>query len=336
MDMIMLICSSGGHLKEMEMAVKDLSGLPSFLVTYSENFENLDIQTKKVFRISNITSRQINRSKPARIVSVYLQMLINTLSELKIIIKERPTIMISTGSEIAIPSLFISKALGIRSIYIESLSRLQELSTTGRVATYLADRVFVQWESLAKKNPRTIFVGSILDGAAVSPREDSEGSGKALVLVGTAPFDRMISDVSEAINDCCLTAVIQSANSNNVPRTAISRPFFNYHDLKGLALDSACIISHSGVGSIMLALETGTPLIVFPRKKELGEAADNHQFEIADILVRERLALEAHDKETLEEAINMIKTKKWQRGAIEKKDGFSRNIQHIAFELTRS
>ncbi|PFH36890.1 putative glycosyl transferase [Besnoitia besnoiti] len=47
-------------------------------------------------------------------------------------------------------------------IFVESACRVESLSLSGRLLYPFADRVFVQWESLAKKFPKSEFLGSPL------------------------------------------------------------------------------------------------------------------------------------------------------------------------------
>jgi UDP-N-acetylglucosamine transferase subunit ALG13 len=41
------------------------------------------------------------------------------------------------------------------------------------------------------------------------------------------------------------------------------------------------VISHAGIGTIILCKEYGIPLIIFPRRKKHGEHGTDHQMEIA-------------------------------------------------------
>lgn len=66
-----------------------------------------------------------------------------------IIKKEKPSIIISTGAEIAIPVFIIGRLMGIKMVYIESWCRVKTKSGAGRIAYYLADVFLVQWPELA-------------------------------------------------------------------------------------------------------------------------------------------------------------------------------------------
>jgi UDP-N-acetylglucosamine:LPS N-acetylglucosamine transferase len=80
-------------------------------------------------------------------------MLINTLIKaIKILIKEKPDVIISTGGgEIAVPFCYVGKVLGAKVIFIETLSRITTPSRGGQLVYPIADLFLVQWESLLKK-----------------------------------------------------------------------------------------------------------------------------------------------------------------------------------------
>jgi len=71
---------------------------------------------------------------------------------LRILLKERPDVLISTGGgEIAIPFCYVGKLLGAKVIFIETLARVTTRSAAGKLIYPLADLFLVQWETLLKK-----------------------------------------------------------------------------------------------------------------------------------------------------------------------------------------
>jgi UDP-N-acetylglucosamine:LPS N-acetylglucosamine transferase len=81
----------------------------------------------------------------------------------KILLKEKPDIIISTGSEIAIPVFYIAKLLGIRTMFIESLCRVKEASLSGKIVYPVSDVFLVQWEELLSKfGKKAQYWGNVL------------------------------------------------------------------------------------------------------------------------------------------------------------------------------
>lgn len=85
------------------------------------------------------------------------------LSTFRILLKEKPKLIVSTGSEIAIPAFYLAKLLRIKTIFIETWTRLIEPSGTGKVVYPVADVFLVQWERLLDRyGKKAKYEGAIL------------------------------------------------------------------------------------------------------------------------------------------------------------------------------
>ena len=80
----------------------------------------------------------------------------------KILRREKPSMLISTGAGVGVSFLFAAKTQGIRTIYLESLTRITNLSLSGRLVYPFVDLFLVQWEHLTKAYPKAIFRGTIV------------------------------------------------------------------------------------------------------------------------------------------------------------------------------
>jgi UDP-N-acetylglucosamine:LPS N-acetylglucosamine transferase len=80
-----------------------------------------------------------------------LRFLISIPKMLHILMYEKPDIIISTGSEIAIPVFYIAWILGIKTMFIESLCRAKEPSLTGKIVYPVSNVFLVQWKQLLSK-----------------------------------------------------------------------------------------------------------------------------------------------------------------------------------------
>ena len=58
--------------------------------------------------------------------------------------------------------MWMAKPLGIKTIFVESITRINELSLTGRLVYPVVSKFLVQWEELAAKNPKAEFHGRIV------------------------------------------------------------------------------------------------------------------------------------------------------------------------------
>lgn len=84
------------------------------------------------------------------------------LQSLRILARVRPSAILSTGPAIAVPVSVVAKLFGVRIIYVETGSRIQSLSLTGRIMYRWADLFFVQWPQLQKRLPKAIFAGRLM------------------------------------------------------------------------------------------------------------------------------------------------------------------------------
>jgi beta-1,4-N-acetylglucosaminyltransferase len=79
----------------------------------------------------------------------------------RVVKKERPVAILSTGAALAVPFFIIGKLHRIRLVYVESLTRTSSLSLSGRLVYPLADEFFVQWPNATKRR-RARYVGSLM------------------------------------------------------------------------------------------------------------------------------------------------------------------------------
>jgi beta-1,4-N-acetylglucosaminyltransferase len=129
---ICLVCSYGGHLSEMLQLMEAFEGHETFFITYdSQRTRALGCR----YLLKNIGTNP-------------LVMALAFPSTLRILLKERPSLIVSTGSEIAIPAFYLAKFLRINTVFIESWARVIEPSGTGRIVYPVADVFLVQWERL--------------------------------------------------------------------------------------------------------------------------------------------------------------------------------------------
>jgi UDP-N-acetylglucosamine transferase subunit ALG13 len=102
-----------------------------------------------------------------------------------------------------------------------------------------------------------------------------------LVAVGASqfPFDRLLRAVDELPRAEPL--VVQHGPSAIRPVDARCLQFVPLHDLAELVREARIVVTHAGVGSILLALTNGKRPFVVPRLRAFGETVDDHQLESA-------------------------------------------------------
>lgn len=88
-------------------------------------------------------------------------LIINTFIAIKILIKERPDVIISSGAAVAVPFFYLGKLFGAKTIYVEVFDRIDKPTLTGKIVYPVTDKFIVQWEEMKKVYPKAINLGSI-------------------------------------------------------------------------------------------------------------------------------------------------------------------------------
>ena len=79
-----------------------------------------------------------------------------------ILLKERPDVVISTGAAVGCILCLLAKLAGKKIVWIDTVSHVEHLTLSGRIIRPLADLFLVQWPALAKRYPKTKYVGAVI------------------------------------------------------------------------------------------------------------------------------------------------------------------------------
>lgn len=148
---ICLACSPGGHLTQMQRLLPAFEGKDCFFVTFRSDYSrHLEKAYFIEYRLGYIRER--------------LTWLKTIFVAFRILLKERPDVVISTGGgEIAIPFCYVGKLLGAKVIFIETLARVTTRSAAGKFIYPIADLFLVQWETLLKQyGKKAQYWGSVI------------------------------------------------------------------------------------------------------------------------------------------------------------------------------
>ena len=105
------------------------------------------------------------------------------------------------------------------------------------------------------------------------------------ITLGTQKFqlNRLLQLIDEYVEQGLIEEEIiaQVGHSNYKPKHFKYYPFFDKEEFDDYIQKARIVITHSGVGSIITALNHKKPIIVYPRLKKYNEHVDNHQLDIA-------------------------------------------------------
>lgn len=148
---ICFVASSGGHYEQLMMLKPLMEKYDCFIVTEKTAYYAA-MEGRKTYYLY-----QVNRKE--RLFPIW--MAINTLRSLRIILKERPGVVISTGVLATIPMCLLIKATGGKLIYIESFAKVISATETGKLMYKFADQFYVQWKSMKDIYPDALYLGGI-------------------------------------------------------------------------------------------------------------------------------------------------------------------------------
>ncbi|MDU2110837.1 MAG: PssD/Cps14F family polysaccharide biosynthesis glycosyltransferase [Peptoniphilus lacydonensis] len=146
---ICLVGSSGGHLTHLYMLKPLWKDMDRFWVTFDKEDSRSLLEGEKVYSVYYPSNRSLKA------------LIINTWRALKILPKEKPELIVSTGAASAVPFFWIGKILGAKTIYIEVFDRIDKPTITGKLVYPVTDKFIVQWEEMKQIYPKSINLGSI-------------------------------------------------------------------------------------------------------------------------------------------------------------------------------
>ena len=145
-----MVCSSGGHLLLLHLLETFWRKHDRFWVTFKKEDAISLLEKEKVYWSYFPTNRNI------------FNLVRNFFVAIRVLFKERPDIIVSTGAGVAIPFFYLGKLLGKKLVFIEAYERIENPSLTGRIVYRITDAFILQWEEQKKFFPKGIVLGQIL------------------------------------------------------------------------------------------------------------------------------------------------------------------------------
>lgn len=146
---ICLVGSSGGHLTHLYMLKPFWNSKDRFWVTFDKEDANSLLENEKVYHCYFPTNRNIKN------------LIKNTFLAIKVLKKEKPDLIISSGAAVAVPFFYIGKLFGSKTVYIEVFDRIDKSTLTGKLVYPVSDKFIVQWEEMKKIYKKAENLGSI-------------------------------------------------------------------------------------------------------------------------------------------------------------------------------
>ena len=145
--------SAGGHLNQLLKLLEVSDSWPGrpdlYVTTMTELAEKLE-RYGPVYVVG-----ECNRRHPLKILAVFAR-------GLRLVIRERPDVIITTGSLPLALLCLCGKMFGAKVVWIDSIANVERLSVSGRMTRYFADLFLIQWPDLEKRYENVEFAGAIV------------------------------------------------------------------------------------------------------------------------------------------------------------------------------
>ncbi len=161
MPRVLAVSSSGGHWVQLLRLSSAWTNCDTAYVTTESSYRS------KIYQEFGTT-----QSEPSNVPRFYsvrpasgwnkIKLLQQLCQVFLILIKERPDIVISTGATVGFFALVIAKALGGKTIWVDSIANAQKISRSGELVSRWADLYLTQWEHLEGTKKGLRFLGSVL------------------------------------------------------------------------------------------------------------------------------------------------------------------------------
>ena len=143
---ICFACSAGGHLHELQLAIRGIDCSNSYWIMHVKDF----LKDKKHHYVMNTSPTN------------KLTWIVNALQSLVFLMWERPDVIISTGAGVAFPTIWLGKKFfRCKVIFIASAADVTKPARTPYRAYPISDLFLVQWPEMTKIFPNAKYIGTL-------------------------------------------------------------------------------------------------------------------------------------------------------------------------------
>ena len=288
-----LVASGGGHLRQILDLEPFWREHSYVLVTEDTALGRTLRESHPCHFVDHVALGQARLGAPIRMAVAAVRSLFQSL---RIIMRERPDIVITTGAGSCFFTVLWARLFGARIILIDSFARFDGPSAFARIAGPLAHVRIAQSPGSAEKWPGSLCFDPF-------ERIDGPVPVKQPLLFATVgatlPFDRLVQAVAAAKRDGAIPehVVLQVGEGGALPMVEgmevhETLPFDRVLEL---LREADLVVCHGGTGSLITALREGCRTVVFPRLFALGEHYDDHQLEIAQAFAERGLVSVVED-----------------------------------------
>jgi len=146
---VLLVCSAGGHLLLLHQLEPWWTKHERLWVTFPLADAHSMLAGENVVYAHHPVTRNVPN------------LLRNFRLAWRLLRRERPEMVVSTGAGVAVPFFVLARLMGIRRVYVEATERVDAPSLTGRLCYPLSDVFVLQSEEQRRFYPRGHVIGPL-------------------------------------------------------------------------------------------------------------------------------------------------------------------------------
>ncbi len=147
---VALVCSSGGHLAQLFALERWWAEHDRVWVTFDTPDAVALLAEERAIWAHHPTTRNLRKAWR------------NLTLAWRVLRRERPDVVVSSGAGVAVPFFVVAKLLGMRTVYVEVVDRVDSRTLTGRLVYPLTDLFCAQWAEQVRLYPRAVDIGALL------------------------------------------------------------------------------------------------------------------------------------------------------------------------------
>jgi UDP-N-acetylglucosamine--N-acetylmuramyl-(pentapeptide) pyrophosphoryl-undecaprenol N-acetylglucosamine transferase len=273
---VLLTAGGGGHTGyalALGQALKQ-KALLTFLIDEEDS-----LSKDRLSPIGKIVAVRKPRHPRTPLLTFIYRFVLCSLQSFWIWIKHRPDVVVSTGSNIAIPISIIGKALGSRIVNAEDSVRIFSASKTSRYLDLISDLTLLQWkEQLKFHSKKGKYVGLLLPDVAPSTR-----NGRIIISPGSFGFKELYDiAVKTDLKNVTMTIADLNVSEYRKPGWVVVNKLIGLDEVLASA---RVLVTHLGY-TIWEALNYHVPVVIVPNPK--WRRSSVHEMEQVAFFIQER------------------------------------------------
>jgi len=175
-------------------------------------------------------------------------------------LKHRPDVVVSTGSNMAIPICIVGKVFGSRIVNVEDSVRIFSSSKTSKYLDLISEVTLLQWAEQLGFHPRKgKYVGLLLPNVTRSSRD-----GRIVVSPGSLGFKELCDVAARTdLGDVTMTVGDLDLKGYSRPGWVVVSKLIGLDDILASA---KVVVTHLGY-TIWEAVNYGVPVVIVPNPK---------------------------------------------------------------------